>query len=71
MKSNSPWSAYCNSSDWLNSDYPYRNDAVGKIKNQKDDVELCNYISTEYVKELKAKLGDLTIFYIAYNNDWV
>lgn len=45
----------------LHASAVYVNHPVSKIK---DDLKLCNYIATRYIKVLKCGLGDLTMFYI-------
>lgn len=34
------------------------------IKNRSEDIKLCNYMATQFVKTLKCGLGELVIFYI-------
>ena len=36
------------------------------LSNKTKDIEMCNYIASKHAKELKSKLGTLTLFYIAY-----
>jgi thymidylate synthase len=36
------------------------------LSNKTKDIEMCNYITSKHAKELKSKLGTLTLFYIAY-----
>lgn len=37
------------------------------IKKTDEDIEVCNYMMSQYGKKLKRQLGDLTIFYVAFH----